>query len=72
MRSNKVKATGVVGDDIILTTELDDIEDMKRLGAAVKQLWPNKKFMIVQSGKLEQLSEQDMNGLGWYRKDDNE
>lgn len=68
MTDNKAVARELIGNDIILSVDTESIAVMEKVRDAVKQLWPEKKFILVQKDRLKQLTDKEMNDLGWYRK----
>ena len=69
MNIEELKVTEISGSDVILSVDHASIESMAELRDVLIQLWPEKKFLIIDANQVEQINEAEMNRLGRYRKD---
>lgn len=70
MSIRQLKAIEIKGDDVILSIAGGLIEERKEARDLIKNMWPDKRVLIIDSDYVEHLDEDAMNRLGWYRKAD--
>lgn len=70
MSIRQLKAIEIKGDDVILSIAGGLIDERKDALDLIKNMWPDKRVLIIDSDYVEHLDEDAMNKLGWYRKAD--
>ena len=66
MNLNDVKKLNVQDGDLLVLPAGTDVEHMRELGEALRNLMPNGKVIIV-NGPIQRLDVATMNDMGWYR-----
>jgi len=59
-------------DGAILSVPDDTpLDSLKELSLQLHNLWPERKFLMV-AGDIKNVSEDEMNAAGWYKRASNE
>lgn len=75
MKSTQIemKQVPLIGDDLVIqirdSVDLTPARQMQ-IRSAFEERWPDKRFLLVVGMDLSLLSDEDMNAVGWYRKDE--
>lgn len=64
----QIRQLNIKPNAVLLLPEGTDIETMQELSKALRKVQPRGNVLLVNGLDLQQLTEQDMNAAGWYRK----